>query len=869
MKHSVNYVWWKRSGYNFLDFISWLLRTSISLGTTLSLGSLAFSGTFALGLGLWWAASAFVFAIAIEGLVYHQNISATFAKIRDLFVGPSKSVVKHSLAVLKLDLLAKDPKYKDVPILQGYLAQKKALHSLEHQVEEDFQPIDWILHFPTRWKLRRKIQQHTAALRDIENLFVKVMTQEGDEIPEEYAALFHGLDKHEIKGWIEEQTKQRAIGGIGATGILFFALASALSSFLASYTAIKLGLLAFTTAALPGLLLPLAIFAGVGYSLMLINSLMELCNNRIVADWWQSVRNASLKENVVAFFSNIVSIRFWVLVIAGFAAAATGYTWWVGGEQAIKDMFGWADNIAKWLAIVVGIITIPPTAQFDYVNGMKSIEILMKEQKKEIKQLKKSKPLNWFSRSLLSLLHWVGKVIKLHPVYRFLLLITGIIPTFIILTVVTVVLKRIIVRIYQDIKAWNENTKSHNKWIRFWWAVNPIRLIGYIFSNVFRGGVFTAHVASIGATADKLGALPNWVTIIISAVMELLTDIHYLLHNHDDEDHHHEHKDAPPTARSPLLAKKGLGAREMSLQSEAEAETKSDPTIQLPEGEHDHPDFAGVLLIVPMLVFKFVQFAWDCFWTLFTSGFTKFDAAWINSFTNPTLRSGHTHHGHGEHKHDTDEHHGHKHQTDEHHEHHGHHGHHGHKHHTDAHHGPKQHIPHDEKPPEAAKLKTNTIAKLVAYVATAEAQQQRLTTLSTEEKGVTTKTTSWQAVKSAAISEFKDLDRRATTAAQDALTELKKLDGLRQVALKKSQNPSDDTERKAALNELKDIDKKKRAVMTFVPLPEFERTCTTQATILQKRGHFGCLSATRFPSDSGAALTRSEEVVQFPAAAAA
>ena len=335
----------------------------LTVGASLILGFLSFSGMFALIPALSFAFGAFGLSVAYEGEIYLQNIKGALQKLLKANYLENFLAKEYLLTHFPTDTNATDcPQF-----FKDYETQLKLLSAFGHK----------ILNKDSK-KRKKQVEQ---TLKDMEKwfaiqLFTKNTASENNQ--SEYAQqLRQWLAKHQQKEW---QTKhgQRFIIFQGVK--VFSLLASVFMGLGTSYLIVE----AFSVIPLfasipfvfwPILILPMAIIAGAAYGMLTFNTVTDLINNDTIHKWYNKLRDElSQGLTVRNVFLTLTAVLLVVLAVG--LTICTAGTWWTIASNA-RPLFSWMSNMPNFImGIINPIITGLSAIFFNIQNSAESLEMV-------------------------------------------------------------------------------------------------------------------------------------------------------------------------------------------------------------------------------------------------------------------------------------------------------------------------------------------------------------------------------------------------------------------------------------------------------------------------------------------------------------
>lgn len=337
----------------------------LTIGASLILGFLSFSGMYALVPVLPLAFIAFGLSVAYEGEIYLQNIKGALNK---LF---KNNYLKNHLA--KDYLLAHFPEKTDAEgcpeFFADYGRQLKLLHTFSHKT----------LNADSK-KRKRKIEK---TIRDMEKWFaLQLFPTQNSKLKDqsEYAKQLRdwlALPKNKQQEW-QDRLETRRITfylvqafsvcaglfmGLGTTYLIVEAF-----SVIPLFAAIPFGFW-------PILILPMAAIAGAAYAFLTYNAITDLINNDTLRKWYYKLTN-DLSKGLT--FNNVF-LALTAVFLAGLAIAltiCTAGTWWTIATNA-RPLFEWMKNMPSFImGIINPIITGLSALFFNFQNTAESLEMV-------------------------------------------------------------------------------------------------------------------------------------------------------------------------------------------------------------------------------------------------------------------------------------------------------------------------------------------------------------------------------------------------------------------------------------------------------------------------------------------------------------
>lgn len=472
----------------------------VTFGASLVLGLLSFAGFYALSPILGLAIAAFGLSVLYEGEIYYANVDSTFRKIFH------KNYLKQLKANELLEALLKEASKNDCisscAYLVEYQAIKKKINELHELIEKQKKRHLTAKHLQDlldealeqQEGLQKKFMRHVFYNEKIDGLEAVIKQLNFQKTIDEGKS--SALNKER---WIKRMIIPSVmIGSLFGVGSLFL-IADALA---------KLTFITISVAALPYLVIPLAVIAGVGYMYLTMNSISDMIWNDTVQEWWKDLwieaePGKKLNQRV------LVGVSIALAVVAVMLTIFTGGTWWT----IAKHIDGGVPFLLK-IPHAVSLVLVPMFASIaQFIFSFQNIQETMEDLGKGIRNINFKE---------------IGYKVRNFTVAAVLALVAA--PFIHIGKAVH--------------SAWQKENL-----LQF---VNPFRLVYRIISAPIRIIGFLGHVASIGATADQFPGVPSIFCAIISTISETFEDLHYFFHldsqsNEAKESKGEEHEHAKTT----------------------------------------------------------------------------------------------------------------------------------------------------------------------------------------------------------------------------------------------------------------------------------------------------------------------------------
>lgn len=459
------------------------VASALTLTTMLALGFLSFIGMFSVLALLPICGAAFFMAFFVESQVYWQNLlhataslslnNAAFLKraiirryLKDL-ISPPKPAVPNN------------PTFQNNAFLQAYKKQLKYYEDLNGHVS----------FFDSKANQEREIAHDRLVL--MEDFLLEQLTaiEATTDMEKSAQALLTAMGDQ--KSTLQKELRNRP--WILRTGYLF-ALAAGISTGLASFNAIQLGLITLgISSAIPGgLVVTLGIFAAVGYCFLMYQSIFNMLSDDTFRKYFDgfieycSAKPGESRLRQMARCIGISIVAIAVMSIAIFATIATAGTWWYAAKDGLTSLTALTDNIASYLSRAMTVMFAIPTFIFNTINALPSAKKIIGLCKNGLSELKETLLETW----------------------------------------------------QEEVLAEQSLTKKILGAFRFF---NPFRALVKVLDSVF----FIGHVISTGMiSAEGIANVPASVNIACGAATETLTDLPYVSgHNKKAtlvaEPHHH------------------------------------------------------------------------------------------------------------------------------------------------------------------------------------------------------------------------------------------------------------------------------------------------------------------------------------------
>ncbi|MDF1828360.1 MAG: hypothetical protein P1U39_08795 [Legionellaceae bacterium] len=523
-----------------IDYKRYLIL-ALSAGASLILGLLSFGGVYALWPALIPAASGFALSVVYEFEIYSQNLTRAFEK---LFSGNyfEKQLPKYYLHHYFQTQSAGDERLAFFKEYEKALRantlerlpedeKRKAIENAEKNYDAACQ--ETLRTDLSHDELRKAYQNQTDTHAVLNKLKILDKLDGLEEIfdeqinaskkykkptspyaqyakPKSLHAFLHKTRADDQPSIHEEYKNSVKWRKFYIPTLQFFALLTTLSMSLGtSYLLVEffslVPWLAAMPAVLPVIIVPLSVLGGVAYGLLTFNAVTNLMANNTVVNWARKIRNNFYNDGLT--FSNITMAATATLLfaLALTLTICTAGTWWTIAQQ-VRPLFGWMRRIPTFfMAVVNPVIMWFSSLAFNIENTSGTLHELFPE-------------------------HDKNDPVDISP------------------------------SLWEKIKTACNNTAKHlweKENIGQW--LNPFRPILYLVLSL-RYVLFAGHLLSIGATADRIPKLSQYVSSCLGGLSEGFEDwdyffgehnhpktLHALLHDRLGESQGHNHDQDLPT----------------------------------------------------------------------------------------------------------------------------------------------------------------------------------------------------------------------------------------------------------------------------------------------------------------------------------
>lgn len=340
------------------------LTYSLAFFAMLSIGFLSFAGMFVLSPSLFLCGGAFILAAAFEGEVYTESINKALSRLFD------KNYLR--IRVLR-EFLKKQKKDNDNIFLADYRKQKRYITDLnqylltlekslanknKHEIEQINKKIQKakIKKINTQYSLAR---MELFLLRQLENPHLNTPGTTSDTA--------EGLIKND-----REQLTTNIYKKTWAIRIsVLFALGGGICSGLATLSAMQVGLtLLGVSAVIPGgIIVTLAVFAGIGYTMLLYQAFSDMAQHfkGTLGDTFDKKKN----ETTIKYITRCVLTGI-AVGLAIFTTIATAGTWWYAAKHG-AELLKIPSLIGSTLRSITIVCMVALSAVFGITNSVSSV----------------------------------------------------------------------------------------------------------------------------------------------------------------------------------------------------------------------------------------------------------------------------------------------------------------------------------------------------------------------------------------------------------------------------------------------------------------------------------------------------------------
>lgn len=474
----------------------------LTFGACALLGFLSFGGMYVLVPIIPLAVTAFVLSVVYEYEIYYQNIRGALRKL-----------IKNNYVELEisnkylLDHFPQNIMTTDCPeFFKDYAFQLKIVHKYAHKRLD-----------------KESITRKAAAekkLRHMEKWFAKQLFnfKAGKEAvtPYEKEMVAWFKTNPNLNTDVDYQLRKFRITAYIAKAFsiivgLFMALGS--TYLLVGAIAVIPFFVGVPYVAIPAIVLPVAIIAGAAYGMLIYNAITDMVANDTVRKWWRKIGDdwrAGHKGH--AIFIGVTAVLLGALAIT--LTVCTAGTWWTIAKTA-QPLFSWMAQIPAFVMGVINPIMIGiASIIFNWQNTSETLSMIDKATRADPNANVAANKDNFFVRGWKSLNKAYAKL----------------------------------------------RTKEN-----LWQVFNPFRILLKAVMLPLRIILFLGHLASMGASDDRMPGIPEFLAFILGTTSEIFEDAHYFFdiagghhHVHDetlrgmvqerlDKEHSHSHDVDLPT----------------------------------------------------------------------------------------------------------------------------------------------------------------------------------------------------------------------------------------------------------------------------------------------------------------------------------
>ncbi|WP_367607499.1 hypothetical protein [Legionella sp. W05-934-2] len=337
----------------------YLLVGSLTIGASLILGFLSFTGAMALWPIVPVASVFFCFSVAYEGEIYQRNIKGALDKL-----GFKGNFMHRKLARQYLSEYAPSEPGKTAPLFfQDYMKMLILMDKYKHKGLLNFEDSQ-------RKKALNK------SLRKMEKWFALLLFEKKTPANTYEKELVSWLKNHHQSEWLEKAKKRQfyyyltaIFAGVAGVSMSFgttYLLLGALSSMPLFMVASPLILTLSITAA--------SLVAGVAYSLLTFNAITDMIDNETFQQWLNKFkRNLIDKPSIRSVLVSVVAMLLFALALA--LTICTAGTWWTVIKNT-PPLFRWMAKIPSSLLMVFPVTNGLAALFFNFQNTAESFEMV-------------------------------------------------------------------------------------------------------------------------------------------------------------------------------------------------------------------------------------------------------------------------------------------------------------------------------------------------------------------------------------------------------------------------------------------------------------------------------------------------------------
>lgn len=434
----------------------------LGIGATLTVGLLSFGGIYVIIPLLPLAAAMFFLSISYEGEIYLQNIKGGLHKLFQ------HHYLQRQLAKNYLLEHCPDPDTTNElcpQFFRDYVQQLRALEQLKKNNN---------LSKADKKKKKKKIKK---TLNDMEKWFASQLfaAPEENDVTEYEQELRDWLVKHKQAEYQALFAKRRTMFRIA---LAFSIVAGIFMGISTSYLLVgEIALIPFIALLpatfIPGLIIPLALIAGIAYGILIYHTITEMIKNETLQNWYRKFKQDFAKGITPRNVIMAALVVFLVCLTIALTVCTAG-TWWTIARTA-RPLFSWMVKIPSFVMGVVNpIITGVAALIFNLENTSETLEMFYAAMQKGGKLF--SDKWQALGNGLLAL--W-----------------------------------------------------QREHWLQL---INPFRLLLKLTLTPLRILFFFGHLISIGVMSDRVPGIPAILSALFGIITEGFEDAHYFLELEDE-----------------------------------------------------------------------------------------------------------------------------------------------------------------------------------------------------------------------------------------------------------------------------------------------------------------------------------------------
>ena len=466
--------------------LHYVVATSLTMGTVLSVGFLSFSGLWIIYPYIIPAILAFFLSGVIEGKVFGTSIFKGLARLKLLGPNGEKHLLFSELNKL-LSMKGENWVKSQCDFLQDYCNQRKKYKALKNNPSANEEDV-------------KEAKQRLEELKDY--LYQQINIPNDSDIEDPYVSQV-------IKdaSLIELNSAKRSVWFLRFFWLISI-LVGIVSGFVTAFAvqeAVTVGLaLSLSVTALSAIVWPVAIFAAIGATFLLYYAITDIVKNDAIGKACSKTLNLfkrSTEESIGAYLLRLLALSIVVVGITSltvFATAASGGTCWIVMQKGIKLL---TPKLPIFVAYCASTILIPINFATDLIYGFSTT----------VQTIDNCK----------GVFQGIFEIIK-HPI-------------------------KAIKNFCANIETKLDNLKEKESWGQFF---NPFRILAKLIISPLQSLVFIGHLISIGLTTDRFMNVPPPLVAGVCAIAEGLQDLSFLTTENDDnhaqnndhgEDDGHDH----------------------------------------------------------------------------------------------------------------------------------------------------------------------------------------------------------------------------------------------------------------------------------------------------------------------------------------